>query len=248
MSALLQVTLIGAGAISRAIQERVRTEPGLRIVQVVKRGARIEAPTDLIVECAGHSALTEHVIPALKSGTSCALLSIGALAEPGLAEALEAAAHEGGSQVHLLSGAVAGIDALSAARWAGLDAVSYVGRKPPASWKGTPAESICDLDRLASAQILLESTARQAARLYPKNANVAATVSLAGLGLDQTRATLIADPGVTDNIHEIVARGSFGEMQIRIQGKPLPDNPKSSALTVLCAVRFLCNRVRSLAI
>lgn len=262
------VTLIGFGAIGRSLYQRSAAQQGLRITHVVvpeghAADARAHADamnadvaivaavphdTSLVVECAGHQALTEHVLPALLRGTECAVLSIGALSEPGLPELLADAAARGGTQVHLLSGAIGGVDAIAAARIAGIDHVTYTGRKPPAGWRGTPAESVVNLDTIAEPTVILEDTAREAARLYPKNANVAATVSLAGLGLDATRVRLIADPTVTENIHEIEVSGAFGEMRITMRGKPLPDNPKTSALTVLSALRFLQNRTSAVTI
>jgi aspartate dehydrogenase len=260
-----KLTLIGYGAIGRSLHARLRGHTGImvdRIVvspgsvarvqaavgEAVKVSSEVPDDTYLVLECAGHTALTSHVLQALERGVECAVLSVGALSEPGLPEKLADAARRGGAQLHLLSGAIGGIDAISAARFAGLHSVAYTGRKPPQGWRGTPAEQVVDLDRLTEPTVILQASAREAARLYPKNANVAATISLAGLGLDATQVRLIADPTVTENIHEIDVRGEFGEMQLTLRGKPLADNPKTSALTVLSALRFLDNRSGSMTI
>ena len=263
---MLNVVLFGYGAIGQAICRRLGGSALVKVTHVVVRQQRIaevqaalgsqdiqavaHVPrgTPLVLECAGHEALTAHVLSALENGTECAVLSVGALAEAGLPEKLAAAAHQGHTQVHLLAGAIGGIDAISAARLAGLSDVTYTGRKPPLGWKGSAAETLVDLATLKTEALIFEGTAREAAHLYPKNANVAATVSLAGLGLDATRVRLIADPAVTENIHEILVRGAFGNMQLTMRGKPLAENPKTSALTVLSAMRFLTNRAASLTI
>jgi aspartate dehydrogenase len=91
-------------------------------------------------------------------------------------------------------------------------------------------------------------SAREAALAYPKNANVAASVALAGIGFDDTTVELIADPGIDENIHEVVAEGEFGGFEFRISGRPLPTNPKSSALTAMSVVSESRNRVALLSI
>lgn len=275
---MLDVTLIGYGAIGQSICKRLQGASRVRVTHVVVRpqhvgevqialNALVQAGTTdhkqpvtqavdavptgcrLVLECAGHDALKNHVLTALARGTECAVLSVGALSEVGLPEALASAAQQGGTQVHLLSGAIGGIEALAAARLAGLDEVTYTGRKPPSAWNHVLEENkaVVPINR-AQAATILEASAREAARLYPKNANVAATVALAGLGLDATKVRLIADPFVSDNIHEIHAKGAFGEMRIEMRGKPLADNPKTSALTVLSALRFLHNRANPLTV
>lgn len=267
---MIRIAMIGCGAIGIGVLELLKDDPSVAVQCVVlppgthpdaQRALAAHASqarlvhqlgagdgVDLVVECAGHAAIEEHVLPALSRGVPCLVASVGALSAPGMAQRLEEAARSGGTQVQLLPGAIGGIDALAAARVGGLDSVVYTGRKPPKAWKGTPAERECDLDSLTTAFRIFEGNAEQAARLYPKNANVAATLSLAGVGLQRTRVQLYADPAVTENVHHFEARGAFGSLELTLRGKPLAANPKTSALTVYSIVRALANRGRALAI
>lgn len=266
---MLRMALIGCGAIGSAMLELLQADAGLRTAAIVvpesgmaaarevahrfAPGAAVlaELPAegiDLVVEAAGHAAIEQHVLPALARGIPCVVASVGALSAAALPERLEAAATAGRTQVQLIAGAIGAIDALAAARIGGLDSVHYTGRKPPRAWKGTPAEGAHDLDALARETVIFEGSAREAAQRYPKNANVAATVSLAGLGLDRTRVRLIADPAVADNVHTVEARGAFGQFELTMRNRPLPANPKTSALTVYSAVRAVRNRVAPLCI
>lgn len=260
-----RIALVGCGAIGTSVLQLLHGDPALKVVAVVVPADAIAAAQkaapdaqvgsavpadgiDLVVETAGHAAIEQHVLPALARGLPCVVASVGALSATGLAEKLEAAAVAGSTQVQLIPGAIGAIDALAAARIGGLDSVRYTGRKPPLAWKGTPAEQGRDLGALAHETVIFEGSAREAALLYPKNANVAATVSLAGLGLDRTMVRLIADPATAENVHTVEAEGAFGSFELTMRNKPLAANPKTSALTVYSAVRALRNRVAPLAI
>lgn len=189
----------------------------------------------LAVECAGHAAVKDIVPLLLKSGTNVIVLSIGSFADPKIFDAASHAAAEGGSRLIAATGAIGGIDALRSARAAGLAQVNYLGRKPPAAWEGSPASKEFDLAALKKPTVIFEGDAANAAKLYPKNANVTAAVALAGIGFSKTKVTLVAEPGLSRNVHEIEASGAFGSIRVTLENEALPGNPKSSWLAALNA-------------
>ncbi len=259
---MLNVALIGYGAIAREVLKHLPPGGGAAVTGVVVRPGRvagasaslppgIEAataigdlavPPDLIAECAGHGAVAAFGEDALRRGIDFLVISIGALADAGLRTRLEAAAGRGGGKLILPAGAVAGADALTAARVGGLERVVYTSCKPPAAWRGTPAEAAHELDALSGPTLLFEGRADEAATLYPQNANVAATVALAGAGFDRTEVRLVADPAAGGNIHTVHAEGMFGAFDIEIRGKPLPDNAKTSTLAAHSVVAEIVRR------
>jgi len=267
MGMTLSIALIGHGAIATEVARHLSREDGIALACAVCRPGRgaearaalgegiaiVDDPADLpatvtvAVDCAGHTGLRDHGAALLRRGIDVLTVSNGALADADLALELADAAAAGDARLRLLSGAVGAVDVLAAASVGGLDRVVYTGRKPPAGWKGSAAEEALDLDALTEAAVHFEGTAREAALRYPKNANVAATIALAGIGLDATQVRLIADPARTANRHEIEAVGAFGRFEFAIEGNALPGNPASSALTamsVVRAVRDLVSRVR----
>jgi aspartate dehydrogenase len=229
------------GALARAGRtEAARSAlPGLDIVQSLDE--LLAHRPALIAEVAGQSAVAEFGEAVLRNGTDLLVISIGALADEALLERMRTAAETGGGRLLLPAGAIGGIDAVAAMRLGGLASVRYRSVKPPAAWRGSPAEGAVDLGQLTQRAILYRGTAREAALRFPQNANVAATLALAGLGFEKTEVELVADPKAIGNSHEIEAEGASGSIVVRLQGKPSPQNPKTSALTALSIARALLN-------
>jgi aspartate dehydrogenase len=231
--------LIGFGAIAeeivRSLEERGELDA---LVGALVRGGRPGNPRfplvrdiegllalgpQTVVECAGHAAMRQYASAVLAHGTNLLCSSVGALADP----AFEAEVGKHRARLLIPSGAVAGIDGLLAARSAGLREVSYTSVKPPAAWRGTPGES-----RIGpQPSVIFEGSAREAALQYPQNANVGATVALAGLGLDRTVVRLVSDPQAAGPLGLIEAEGDFGRLRFEILAYASPRNPKTSLLT-----------------
>ena len=257
MSAIpLRVGLIGDGGISRSIRSTLARMPevSIEIRAVLARrtgtgpipvvtslAALLAEQLDVVVECASHEAVASYGTAVLRAGVPLLVVSIGSLSDAPLYEALRAAAVHGRSRIVLPAGAIGGIDALAAARLGGLTRVHYRGRKPPLAWRGTPAERLLDLAAVSEPQTFYRGNAREAARLYPRNANVAATIALAGLGFDRTEVELVADPATRHNVHELSFDGADGQFNAQIRGVPSAENAKTSMLTARSVARMLIN-------
>jgi aspartate dehydrogenase len=209
--------------------------------------ALLATGVEAVAECAGHGAVRDHGAAVLAAGRDLIIASTGALADEGLFAALRAAARDG-ARIVLPAGAVGGLDALAAARLLGTPRVTYTGRKPPGAWRGTKAETLLDLAALTEPATFYEGTARAAARDFPQNANVAATVALAGTGFEATRVRLVADPTVARNLHELEVESEALRFAIRLEGVPSPANPKTSLTAGLSMARAVINRASAVVV
>ncbi|MGS0624116.1 aspartate dehydrogenase [Ralstonia sp. VS2407] len=260
-----RIALIGLGAMGRRVISSLRSGPYANIAiagldpHADMASVNYELDSDVfrdtksllawqptvVVECAGHDAVECVVTECLRNGVDAIVASLGAMSYPAVREKLHDAQIAGKSKLTLVSGAIGGLDAISAARAAGLESVRYIGRKPPKAWIGSPAESEFDLSSISEPTTIFEGTAAESAARYPKNANVTAAVALAGVGFDATTVTLLADPRVNKNVHEVEAIGAFGSLHIRLENNPLPDNPRTSWLAALSIEDAILRRLRN---
>ena len=217
-------------------------------VQVISNISDCIGVPDYVIEVAGQAAVKEHAEKVLAQGWNLGLISVGTLADTTFFEKLQSVAQHTGAHLHLLAGAIAGIDGIAAAKEGGLEKVTYKGCKSPNSWRGSYAEKLIDLDHVTEATVFYQGTAREAALNFPANANVAATIALAGVGMDETKVELIVDPNISQNKHTIVAEGRFGKMSIEMIGVPLESNPKTSTLAALSVIRACRNSVDAIQI
>lgn len=268
MSASEKIVLIGWGAIGKRVAELLAERKSeAKIVAVAVRNRAvvreglpaeailIEEPAELssidaslVVEAAGRASVLPWGEAALSAGMDFVVSSTSAFVDDAIFQRLNEIAAQNGVQVIIPPGALGGVDALSAASWLSIKSVEHRIIKPAKAWAGTLASQLIKLDEINEATVFFTGNARDAADAFPQNANVAVITSLAGIGLDRTRVTLIADPTAQLNTHEIVAEGAFGNMHLRFENSPLMTNPKSSEMTALNLARMIENRVATTVI
>ena len=182
---------------------------------------------DLILECASPNSVKELAPVILNNGIDMIIMSIGAFMDLDFYNNVYKIANENNAKIHLPSGAVVGLDGIKAVAKFGLKEVSLVTRKSPKSLGR-------DIDK---EEVLFEGKASEAVREFPLNINVAATISMAcNRDID---VRIIVDPNVDRNVHEITAKGDFGEFKTITMNYPCSSNPKTSMLAALSAIRLL---------
>ncbi len=255
----MRVAIGGLGAIGMAVARQLdRGIDGLALAAVsardheaaVKRLADFQNPppvvalealaalAEIVVECAP-AAVFEHVAePAIRAGRIFVPLSCGALlSRPDLAELAQAS----GARIVVPTGALLGLDAVRAAAEGQINSVRMITRKPPAGLKGAPylTENDIDLDNLEKPLKVFDGSARDGARGFPANVNVAAALSLAGLGADETALEIWADPDLSRNVHRIEVEADSASFSMVIENIPSEENQRTGRITALSVIACL---------
>lgn len=254
----IPVAIAGFGAIGRKVGERLDEGiPGLRLAAVsarnVKRAADIVAKyrkqvpiapvekliefADIVIECAPAGIFAEIAEPVVRAGKTLVVISVGALiAHPEIIEL----ARKTGARILVPTGALLGLDAVQAAAEGKIESIRMISRKPPIGLMGAPflTEHGIDLHGITEPLKLYEGSAREAVKGFPANVNVAAALSLAGIGPDRTTIEIWADPRLTRNTHTITVVSDSAEFSMTIANIP-SENPKTGKITALSIIAAL---------
>jgi aspartate dehydrogenase len=168
-------------------------------------------------------------------------MSAGALVDDKLLNEIKSLAKKNNLRVYVPSGAIVGLDGIKSANVLDIDKVILKTRKPLKSFEGAPffEKNKIDLKNIKRPTVIYEGSAKEAVKLFPQNINVAASLSLAGIGPERTIIQIIADPNIDKIVHEIIVEGKFGMLHTKTENIPYPDNVKTSYLAALSAVATL---------
>ena len=256
----MKIGLIGAGAIANFLLKKVNLEDkeDLQITSVFVRDREkyqtleekygiqlftkleefLDSDMDIVVEAANIEAV-KALLPEVIKHKEAVLISIGALADEEFSQEIIELAQRYQHSIHLPSGAVGGLDLLQNAHALGtVTDVALTTRKP--------ADSLIDKS-IEEEVIVFEGKAADAIKQFPKNINVSIVLSLAGIGMEQTKVTMIADPHIEKNMHQVEIKGDFGEATFSITNNALPENPKTSylaAMSILGTLKRMESRVQ----
>ncbi len=194
--------------------------------------------SDLVIEAASAKVSASVLKKAISAKRDIMIMSVGGLLGH---EQLLKLAQKKSVKIYLPSGAISGIDAIKAASQTRIKSVRLTTRKPPSGLEGAPyiVKNKIDLKKIKGEKILFDGTANEAVKGFPKNVNVSALLSLAGIGANKTRVVIITSPLFKRNSHQVEVEGDFGKLITKTENFPSPDNPKTSYRSALSAVATL---------
>lgn len=257
---MLNVGVVGVGAIGSAVVRALQSGiKGCRLACISDPyltrdyGAEnvdldvLVARCDLIVECLPADQVPQLARLCFDAGKDIVFISSAALLlYPDILKQMGKSRARG----ILPSGALCGLDGVVAMREMGIRSAKIASTKPPKGFSGAPfvIENNINVERILEKTLIFEGNALEAARGFPANVNVAATLSLAGIGAEKTRVEVWADPLAVGNMHEISVQSAYSILTSRIENEPDPANPKSSVLAAQSIVATLRNLHNALVI
>lgn len=263
----MRITIVGCGAIGSKLAKAADDMPEVKRIYLIdlnrgyaeklekelKKAIVVESVEDelyhcdLVIEAASQDAAKDILMKSVSRGVDVMMMSVGALVDDDFRSQTFDKANNSGARIFIPSGALAGTDALRSASSDEITSVELRSTKNP--------KALADIEYLEKkgihpsevkeSTVLYSGTAREAVKLFPRNINVAATVSLLGIGFDKTTVTIILDPEVKSNNHDLIVTGVFGRTECRTFNVPSPDNPRTSYLASLSAISALKRIIRN---
>ncbi|WP_375465338.1 aspartate dehydrogenase [uncultured Methylobacterium sp.] len=256
-----RVAIAGLGTVGRAVARALDDGaiPGLTLAAVAVRDAdkartelaalvqppevvtafeALEPRADIVLECAPSRFLPAIVRPFVTAGKTAVVLSCGALLDN---EDLVATARAHGGQIVVPTGALLGLDAVTAAAEGTIHTVRMITRKPVRGLVGAPylVENGIEIAGITEPMRVFAGTPREAARGFPANLNVAVALSLAGIGPDRTELEIWADPTLDRNTHRIEVDADSARFAMTIENVPTDENPRTGRITALSVIAYL---------
>ncbi len=258
----IKIGVAGIGAIGQAVCKALTTGDGIEglLLDCIsdKRDvpsydvpnvsfAELAERSDLIVECLPARLVQELADEAFRFGKDMVVISSAALL---LTPEILDGRRKAGTRIFVPSGALGGLDGVKAMREMGIKSAQIASTKPPKGFAGAPfiVDEGINLENIQDKTLLFNGNALEAAKGFPANVNVAATLSLAGIGGEKTMVEIWADPAVTSNAHEITVSTEYSTLKARIENMPDPANPKSSVLAAQSIVACLRDMRQSVVI
>ncbi len=254
----VKICVIGCGAIGTTIAKAVDGFPEVETTYLTDRSqecaTRLQEHTKkvvyvpdivpilgeigLVAEAASQDAARYYVPLALSAGVNVLVMSVGVFQDEEFQADAYRLSKRKGAKIFIPSGAIGGIDALSSASMEEIDEVTLTTTKPPSAFGPSAyleSKGIIPSEIRVRTE-LFQGSAREAVKHFPQNINVAATISLAGIGFEKTTIRIVCDPQVKTNEHNLRAKGRFGELDVVTRNLPSPRNPKTSYLAALSAI------------